>query len=81
MKPKTLFLTMAVSLLCSLIFVGAIVRAQDSTPTPPPPPPSPGGSMTITQTLRKNDLSLRDYVANVWDAHLHGHPPPSVFAD
>ena len=37
--------------------------------------------MTITQTLRKNDLSLRDYVANVWDAHLHGHPPPSVFAD
>ena len=47
---------------------------------------SPQGSLTlarmlsITQTLRKNDLLLRDWVIGVNDAHLEGRPPPSVFA-
>jgi len=37
--------------------------------------------MTVTQTLRKNGLSLRDYVVESWVAHLHGRAPPSVFAN
>lgn len=46
---------------------------------------SPAGSLTlahwmsVTQTLRKNDLSLRDWIAGSVDAHLHHRPPPSVF--
>lgn len=48
---------------------------------------SPNGSrslahwMTITQTLRKNGLSLREYVAGAYQAHLRGRSPPSVFAN
>lgn len=85
MKPKTLFLTMAASLLCSLIFVGAIVRAQDPTPTPPPPPPSPGSSMTITQTL--SDEAQRNTIAFDGLAFLTGNLgadsffPPGKVAD
>ena len=47
---------------------------------------SPQGSLTlarmmsISQTLRKNDLPLRDWVVGVHDAHLQGRAPPSVFA-
>lgn len=47
---------------------------------------SPAGSLTlgrwmsITQTLRKNDLPLRNYIVGLRDAHLYGRPPPSVFA-
>jgi hypothetical protein len=47
---------------------------------------SPQGSLTvarmmsISQTLRKNDLPLRDWVIGLHDAHLQGRPPPSVFA-
>jgi transposase len=36
--------------------------------------------MSVTQTLRKNGLPLRDYVAGLHSAHLHGRAPPSVFA-
>jgi hypothetical protein len=36
--------------------------------------------MSLTQTLRKNDLPLRQFVLDLYDAHLHGTPPPSVFA-
>lgn len=36
--------------------------------------------MSITQTLRKNDLPVRSYVHDLWYAHLEGRPPPSVFA-
>jgi transposase len=36
--------------------------------------------MSVTQTLKKNDLSLSDYMRGLWDAHLTGRPPPSVFA-
>lgn len=36
--------------------------------------------MTITQTLRKNGLSLREYVIEAYQAHLRGRAPPSVFA-
>jgi hypothetical protein len=36
--------------------------------------------MSISQTLRKNDLPLRDWVIGVHNAHLDGRPPPSVFA-
>lgn len=35
--------------------------------------------MSITQTLRKNGLPLRDYVIGLDDAHLLGRAPPSVF--
>jgi transposase len=35
--------------------------------------------MSVTQTLRKNDLSVRAYVNNLYYAHLEGRPPPSVF--
>ena len=37
--------------------------------------------MTISQTLHKNGLSLRDYVNGSYQAHLQGRAPPSVFAD
>lgn len=46
---------------------------------------SPQGSLTvarmmsISQTLRKNDLPLRDWVIGLHDAFLQGRPPPSVF--
>lgn len=36
--------------------------------------------MSVGQTLRKNDLSLHDYVHDVWYARLEERPPPSVFA-
>jgi transposase len=48
---------------------------------------SPNGSrslahwMTITQTLHKNGLSLREYVVGAYEAHLRGRSPPSVFAN
>lgn len=47
---------------------------------------SPKGSrdlehwMSVTQTLRKNGRSLPAYTRGLWDAHLAGRPPPSVFA-
>lgn len=47
---------------------------------------SPLGSLTlarmmsISQTLRKNDMPLRDWVIGLHDAHLKGRPPPPVFA-
>jgi transposase len=37
--------------------------------------------MTVTQTLHKNDLSLREYVIGAYEAHLRGRSPPSVFAN
>jgi transposase len=37
--------------------------------------------MTITQTLHKNGLSVREYVIGAYQAHLRGRDPPSVFAD
>jgi transposase len=36
--------------------------------------------MSVTQTLRKNDLELRKWVADAHEAHLLGTPPPSVLA-
>jgi hypothetical protein len=39
-----------------------------------------GHWMSVTQTLRKNDLDLRDWIAGAFDAHLYRRPPPSVFA-
>lgn len=36
--------------------------------------------MSITQTLRKNDLPLRDYIIGLYESYLSGLPPPSVFA-
>jgi transposase len=47
---------------------------------------SEGGSVTyghwmsVTQTLRKNDLDLRTWVDGAFQAHLLGRPPPSVLA-
>jgi transposase len=47
---------------------------------------SEGGSKTLAhwksigQTRRKNGLSLPGYVTGLYDAHLHGRAPPSVFA-
>jgi transposase len=35
---------------------------------------------SIGQTRRKNGLSLASYVISLYDAHLHGRSPPSVFA-
>ncbi len=35
---------------------------------------------SIGQTRRKNGLSLAGYVTDLYDAHLHGRAPPSVFA-
>ena len=57
MKPKFVYLTITISLLSVLLFVGATARAQD--PTPPPPPPV--GGMTITQTL--SDGAQRNTIA------------------
>ena len=37
--------------------------------------------MTVTQTLRKNGGSLRDYIVKSWVTHLHGCSPPSLFAN
>ena len=36
--------------------------------------------MSITQTRRKNTLPLRGFVTGLYASHLHGKPPPSVFA-
>ena len=36
--------------------------------------------MSVTQTRRKNGLPLRSFVVGVYDAHVHGTSPPSVFA-
>ena len=36
--------------------------------------------MSITQTRRKNALPLRGFVTGLYASHLHGKPPPSVFA-
>lgn len=47
---------------------------------------SEGGSVTyshwmsVTQTLRKNDLELRPWIDGAFQAHLLGRPPPSVLA-
>lgn len=89
MKPRnrylTLAVTIAISLLCALIFVGAIARAQDPTPTPPSSPPPPGGSMTITQTL--SDEAQRNTIAFDGLAFLTGNLgadsffPPGKVAD
>jgi transposase len=38
-----------------------------------------GHWMSITQTLRKNGLPLRDYIVAMNKSHLRGRPPPSVF--
>jgi len=35
--------------------------------------------MSVTQTLHKNGLPLRDYMIDLNDAHRHGRAPPSVF--
>lgn len=35
--------------------------------------------MSVTQTLRKNDVDLRSWVEGSFQAHLAGRPPPSVF--
>ena len=37
--------------------------------------------MSITQTRRKNTLPLRGYVTGLYESHLHGKPPPSVFTN
>jgi transposase len=39
-----------------------------------------GHWMSITQTRRKNRLPLGPFVVGVYNAHLHGTSPPSVFA-
>lgn len=36
--------------------------------------------MSLTQTLRKNEISVREYVCGLHEAHLAGRSPPSVFA-
>jgi hypothetical protein len=36
--------------------------------------------MSVTQTLDKNGVPVRDYVRNLWDSNLQQRPPPSVFA-
>jgi transposase len=46
---------------------------------------SSGGSLTlahwmsVTQTLHKNNIPLRDYVIGLYDAHLHGRAPPPIW--
>jgi transposase len=35
--------------------------------------------MSVTQTLRKNEIPLRDYVLDLYDAHLHGLAPPPIW--
>lgn len=48
---------------------------------------SPKGSetlahwMSLTQTLRKNDLPLREFVIDLHQAHQENRPPPSVFSN
>jgi transposase len=37
--------------------------------------------ISVTQTLRKNALPLRDYVIGLYKAHLNGQAPPSIFAN
>ncbi len=37
--------------------------------------------MSITQTRRKNDRTLRSFVVGLYASHQHGKPPPSVFTD
>ncbi len=37
--------------------------------------------MSITQTRRKNGLPLRGFVTGLYESHLHGKSPPSVFAN
>ena len=39
-----------------------------------------GHWMSVTQTLRKNGLPLKDYVVGLNTSHLLGYPPPSVFS-
>jgi transposase len=39
-----------------------------------------GHWMSVTQTLRKNGLPLKDYVVGLNTSHLLGGPPPSVFS-
>ena len=39
-----------------------------------------GHWMSVTQTLRKNGLPLRDYVVALNGSRLNGRAPPSVFA-
>ena len=39
-----------------------------------------GHWMSVTQTLRKNQLPLPDWVAELHAARLRGRPPPSVFS-
>ena len=36
--------------------------------------------MSVTQTLRKNDVDLRSWVEDAFKAHLAGQPPPSALA-
>ena len=36
--------------------------------------------MSVTQTLRKNDIPVRDYVCGLYETHWDGRPPPSVFS-
>jgi transposase len=36
--------------------------------------------MSVTQTLRKNEVDLRSWVEGSFQAHLAGRPPPSVLA-
>jgi transposase len=36
--------------------------------------------MSVTQTLRKNDVELRPWIDGAFQAHLFGRPPPSVLA-
>ena len=46
---------------------------------------SPQGSLTlahwmsVTQTLHKNDLELRRFIFELYQAHFEARPPPSVF--
>ena len=35
--------------------------------------------MSVSQTLRKNDLLLRPFILNLHQAHIQGRPAPSVF--
>lgn len=37
--------------------------------------------MSVTQTRRKNALPLRGFVTGLYESHMHGTSPPSVFTD
>ena len=37
--------------------------------------------MSITQTLHKNDVPLRQFILALHQAHYEGRPPPSVFSN